>query len=77
MERLYEHDLRVALWVQTRTVGIEFISLDFPRAIVTIGQKDKIEAVILKLKEVAGTAGLMTVEKVKAVSPMSAVAGIR
>ena len=61
---------------QIHTPRIEFLSLDLPVVIVAIDQKEKIEAVIPKVKELSGTEGLMTVERVEVVSPVSAVAGV-
>jgi PII-like signaling protein len=59
------------------TARIEFLSLNLPVMIVAIDQKEKIEAVIPRVKELSGTEGLMTVERVEVVSPVSAVAGAR
>jgi uncharacterized protein len=62
---------------QIHTARIEFLSLDLPVVIVAVDQKEKIEAVIPKVKELSGTEGLMTVEKVEVVSPAPAVASVR
>jgi PII-like signaling protein len=48
-----------------------------PVVIVAVDQKEKIEAVIPQVKELSGTEGLMTVEKVEVVPPAPAVASIR
>jgi PII-like signaling protein len=62
---------------QIHTAKIEFLSLDLPVVIVAVDHKEKIEAVIPKLKEVAGTEGLMSVEKVEVVSPAPAATRVR
>jgi PII-like signaling protein len=59
------------------TARIELLSLDLPVVIVAIDRKEKIEAIITRVKELSGTEGLMTVERVEVVSPVSAVAGVR
>ena len=59
------------------TPRIEFLSLNLPVVILAIDRKEKVEAVIPRVKELLGTEGLMTVERVEVVSPVSAVAGIR
>ena len=63
--------------MQIRTAKIELLSLNLPVVIVAVDHKEKIEAAIPKVEEVAGTEGLMTVEKVEVVSPASAVARVR
>ena len=64
--------------MQIRMAKIEFLSLNLlPVVIVAVDHKEKIEAVIPKVKEVAGTEGLMSVEKVEVVSPAPAVASVR
>ena len=50
---------------QIHTARIEFLSLDLPVVIVAIDQKERIEAVVPRVKELSGTEGLMTVEKVE------------
>jgi uncharacterized protein len=62
---------------QIHTARIEFLSLNLPVVIVTVDQKERIEATIPKVKEVMGTEGLMTVEKVEVLSPVPAVASVR
>ena len=62
---------------QIHTARIEFLSLDLPVVIVAVDHKEKIEAVIPKLKEVAGTEGLMSVEKVEVVSTAPAATRVR
>ena len=62
---------------QIRTAKIEFLSLNLPVVIVAVDHKEKIEAVIPKVKEVAGMEGLMYVEKVEVVSPAPAVTRVR
>ena len=62
---------------QIHTAKIEFLSLNLPVVIVAVDHKEKIEAVIPKVKEIVGTEGLMTVEKVEVVSPAPAVASVR
>jgi PII-like signaling protein len=54
---------------QIHTPKIEFLSMNLPVVIVAVDHKEQIEAVIPKVKEVAGTEGLMSVEKVELVSP--------
>ena len=63
--------------MQIHTAKIEFLSLNLPVVIVAVDQKEKIEAVIPKVEEVAVTEGLITVEKVEVVSPASAVTKVR
>jgi uncharacterized protein len=62
---------------QIHTAKIEFLSLNLPVVIVAVDHKEKIEAVIPKVKEVAGTEGLLSAEKVEVVSPAPAVARVR
>jgi PII-like signaling protein len=62
---------------QIHTTKIEFLSMNLPVVIVAVDHKEKIEAVIPKVKEVAGTEGLMSVEKVEVVSPTPAVVRVR
>jgi PII-like signaling protein len=61
---------------QIHTGRIEFLSLNLPVVIVAIDQTEKIEDVIPKVEQLLGTEGLMTVEKVEVVPPVSAVAGV-
>lgn len=61
---------------QIHTPRIEFLSLNLPVVVVAIDRTEKIEAVIPLVKDLLGTKGLMTVERVEVVSPVSAVAGI-
>ena len=62
---------------QIHTARIEFLSWNLPVVIVTVDQKERIEGIIPKVKEMVGIEGLSTVEKVKIVSPVPPVASVR